>query len=286
MDIVLRQATRVATPKGVRAASGGVSKAKTAFFALRSSRLLRQYRRDISLVRGTGCIPFAFPGMPDIRCVFTTRLAGNLSLTGTEGAGRQAVLDARRQLRAALGITAWTELKQVHGDTVAVNPEATDVAAGPALEADGQATGGRNHALCIKTADCQAILLAHPKGYIAAVHAGWRGNLLQLPRTAVAAFCRAYGLDPADVRAVRGPSLGYAEFVNFSREWPPDYAPWYDQATRCMDLWSLTRRQLGEAGLKAGNIFGLDLCTYSLHRLFFSHRRGDAGRQMALIWKV
>ncbi len=41
-------ATLAAPPKGVRAASGGVSKAKTAFFALRSSRLLRQFRRAIS----------------------------------------------------------------------------------------------------------------------------------------------------------------------------------------------------------------------------------------------
>lgn len=236
------------------------------------------------MVADAGFIPFAFPALPGVRCAFTTRLAGNLSLTGTEGAEREGVVSARRALREKLGVTAWTELKQVHGDTFCLNPDVTDADAEPALEADGHATKEKRHALVVKTADCQPILLAHPKGYVAAIHAGWRGNVLRFPETAVATFCLEYGLDPADVRAVRGPSLGHAEFVNFNNEWPAVFAPWYDSATRCMDLWSLTRRQLCEAGLKPRNIFGLDLCTLSLNSLFFSHRGGDFGRQAALVW--
>ena len=231
-------------------------------------------------------IPFAFPGLPDFRCAFTTRHAGNLSLTGKEGAEREETVAARRALCGRLGIGAWAEARQVHGDTLLINPEAAPVAEEPAVEADGLATDGKDLALAVKTADCQPILLAHPGGFIAAVHAGWRGNVLRFPETAVATFCLKYGLDPAEVHAVRGPSLGYAEFVNFSREWPVVFAPWYNQATRCVDLWSLTRRQLGEAGLKAQHIHSLDLCTHSLNSLFFSHRRKDAGRQMALIWRV
>ncbi|MDL2209437.1 polyphenol oxidase family protein [Desulfovibrio sp. OttesenSCG-928-O18] len=236
---------------------------------------------------GAGIIPFAFPGLPGIRCAFTTRKTGNLSLyrvsQGDEN--REETLAARRALAAALGFGEWSELKQVHGDTLIINPRSTSLDEEPALEADGQATDAANLALCVKTADCQPILLAHPKGCVAAVHAGWRGNVLQFPESAVASFCSAYSLDPANVRAVRGPSLGYAEFVNFSREWPPAFAPWYDEKTRCMDLWSLTRRQLERAGLKPGNIYSLDLCTYSLNDLFFSHRKGDTGRQAGIIWR-
>ncbi|MCL1886211.1 MAG: hypothetical protein FWF98_05620 [Dehalococcoidia bacterium] len=47
--VVSRHATLDATPRGVRAARGGVSKAKTALFALRSSRRYRQVRRDIAV---------------------------------------------------------------------------------------------------------------------------------------------------------------------------------------------------------------------------------------------
>lgn len=230
-------------------------------------------------------IPFAFPGLPDVRCVFTTRLAGTLSLSGKTGEERGAVIAARRSLCGELGLDAWSEVRQVHGDTLVLNPDIAPVDAEPGVEADGLATDRRNHALAVKTADCQPILLAHPAGPVAAVHAGWRGNSLRFPESAVATFCREYRLDPVDVHAVRGPSLGYAEFLNFAHEWPTDFAPWYDRETRCMDLWSLTRRQLGDAGLRAKNIHSLDLCTYSCNALFFSHRRKDSGRQMALVWR-
>lgn len=230
-------------------------------------------------------IPFAFPGLPGIRCVFTTRLAGNLALAGGAEEERGNTLAARAALRETLGIPAWTEMRQVHGDVFLVNPPVTAEDALLPTEADGQATDARGHALCVKTADCQPILLAHPRGCIAAVHAGWRGNVLEFPRTAVAAFCDRHALDPAEVRAVRGPSLGFAEFVNFDREWPERFRPWHDPAARRVDLWSLTRCQLKDAGLLDGHIYSLDLCTWSLNEWFFSHRRGDAGRQMGIIWR-
>lgn len=235
---------------------------------------------------GTDYIPFAFPGLPRIRCVFTTRRMGTLSLGSGRDEERRKGIETRRSLFETLGVACWTELKQVHGVTVYADARPTPADEAPVIEADGSATDEPGHALCVKTADCQPVLLAHPKGCVAAAHVGWRGNVLGMPQTAVAEFCSHYGLDPADVRAVRGPSLGYAEFVNFSREWPALHAPWYDQGTRCVDLWGLTRHQLREAGLKARNIYSLDLCTYSLDQVFFSHRRGDTGRQAGIVWSV
>lgn len=229
---------------------------------------------------------FTFPGIERVRCIFTTRHAGDLSLTNRSENARAAVLAARRALVAELDIPSWTELVQVHGDTFCRNVQPTACDAPPALAADGHATDRTNHALCIKTADCQPILLAHPSGCVGAVHAGWRGNALHFPTTAVTAFCEAYGLNAAEVRAVRGPSLGHAEFVNFDREWPHEFAPWHNEATHLVDLWGLTRAQLQAAGLRPEHIYGLDLCTWSMNHLFFSHRRGDAGRQMGLIWTV
>lgn len=233
-----------------------------------------------------GAIPYVFPDLPGVHCVFTTRQAGNLSMykTSTGDEDYEATVGARRSLLESLGLESWSEVKQVHGDVFIADPEPTSVDTGPVIEADGMGTMRKKHALCIKSADCQPILLAHPKGAIAAIHVGWRGNVAQFAQTAVATFCAAYGLDPAEVHAVRGPSLGRAEFVNFAREWPVSFAPWYDQASQCMDLWSLTRRQLCEAGLKPSKIHGLDMCTLSLNSLFFSHRCGDTGRQAGIIW--
>jgi YfiH family protein len=168
-----------------------------------------------------------------------------------------------------------------------IDPEATPFDEPSTLEADGAATATPRRALVIKTADCQPILLAHKDGkHVAALHVGWRGNVLEFPCSGVEAFCRAYDLRPEDVLAVRGPSLGpgAAEFVNFEKEWPERFRPWFDEATRTMHLWELTRAALESVGLRRDNIFGLDLCTQSLPELFFSFRRRDDVRQMSLIW--
>ncbi|CAK7028862.1 MAG: Polyphenol oxidase [Desulfovibrio sp.] len=234
-----------------------------------------------------GVFGFSFPGIPGVTCLFTARDAGNVSLLranlGNEDLA--ATHEARKRLFDVMGVETWTELKQVHGDRFLCNPDPTNRDAESSLEADGHATDETRHALMIKTADCQPVLLAHPDGFVGALHVGWRGNVLRFIVSGVKAFCDSYGLSPADVRAVRGPSLGLAEFVNFEKEWPPAFAPWYDATTRRMDLWSLTRAQLREAGLLENHIFGLDFCTYTQNDCFFSHRRGDTGRQAAFIWK-
>ena len=149
-------------------------------------------------------------------------------------------------------------------------------------------------ALMIKTADCQPILLAHEGGrHILALHSGWRGSRADFAFAAVGEFCARYALDPAELWAVRGPSLGpaAAEFVNFAQEWGEDFAPWYCERWRAMDLWALTRSQLMRAGLRPERILGLDICTFEGHEMFFSHRHArkygsEAGRQASLIWIV
>ncbi|MDR2892172.1 MAG: polyphenol oxidase family protein [Deltaproteobacteria bacterium] len=234
-------------------------------------------------------LPFRFPGLDNIRCYFTTGLYGNIRLDD------EAALARRQDLPFLLGFSNWTEMSQVHGNTLLVNPEATAPELSSPLEADGCCTDRRGQAMLVKSADCQPILLAHKSGkYIAALHVGWRGNVLNFPGQGVRDFCVAYDLAPEDVMAVRGPSLGpgAAEFVNFTREWPPEFSPWFNFGTRRMDLWSLTRQQLQNAGIKREHIYGLDMCTFTMQQLFFSYRAEQAGlqtgdkvgRQAALIY--
>ena len=230
-------------------------------------------------------IPFAFPGAPHVGCAFTTALAGTMSLVSQQ-AGDNAAAN-RRRIMARLGIGRWAEFRQVHGTVFLVEPEPSDADAPPTVEADGGCTNRKGLALLIKTADCQPVLFTDRAGTaVAALHAGWRGNAADYPAVGLARFCEAYGIAPEDVLAVRGPSLGpgAAEFVNFAREWPPKFAPWFDAERRVMDLWSLLKHQLVEAGMLPEHIFGLDLCTWSLPELFFSHRRGHTGRQLSVIW--
>jgi len=243
-------------------------------------------------------IRFHYPGVPAVECAFQLRTGGassgpyargNVSLL--VGDTLEAVAANRVALMTELGLEAVAELKQVHGDRLLFEP-GTEVLlrtdAAPSTEGDGLAVSRPGLGLLIKTADCQPLFFAHESGRaVAALHVGWRGNRADFPAGALRAFCARYMCTPAEVLAVRGPSLGpaAAEFVHFYREWGEVYAPWFDFRRRTMDLWRLTRYQLEEAGMAPERIFSLDLCTASLPQ-FFSYRRDHiTGRQANLIWR-
>ena len=120
-----------------------------------------------------------------------------------------------------------------------------------------------------------------------ALHVGWRGNRNDFILQAVAEFCKEYKLLARDLFAVRGPSLGpqEAEFTNFSAEWGDAYKEWYTVQTQTLDLWTLTRHQLKQAGLLQENIYGIDFCTKTMSKQYFSHRENNqTGRQASIIW--
>lgn len=240
-------------------------------------------------------IPFVFPGLDHVRCAFQTRVGGHSA--GAYGGGnlsfvtadtREDVIANRQDLHQDLGLHDIAELSQVHGDGLHFEPEAVGIEQAPVLEGDGFATSRKGLALMIKTADCQPVLLAHRSaGCVAALHVGWRGNRINFIASAVRRFCDHYAVDACDMMAVRGPSLGptKAEFVNYQSEWGDGFTPWYHSESRTMDLWALTRFQLEKAGLVPAHIYGIDLCTYTMHEHFFSYRyEKNSGRQGSLIW--
>ena len=229
-------------------------------------------------------IPFAFPDIPGVACAFGT---GPDTLAFAGAADPAAVIAVRRALVDDLGFAVWHSLRQVHGVDLIFEPE-FETLERPSIEAgDGMTETRPGHALAIKTADCQPVLIAHASGrYVMALHVGWRGNVQDFCARAVRSFCVRYGLSPAELSAVRGPSLGpgESEFTAFAREFGEAFRPWYDYRTNRVDLWRLTRDQLIAAGLKRERIYALDLCTKTLPR-FFSYRRDKStGRQASLIW--
>ncbi len=239
------------------------------------------------------CAHFSFPALGRVRCLFTTReggastgdfAQGNLSLE--VGDSTDAVMANREALQKEYGFTGWLELVQVHGQDILVEPQG-DFLTGPTLRGDGLCTQKPLQALVVKTADCQPILLADSRGrYIAALHCGWRGNVAGFPALGVARFCRTYGIEPAQVLAVRGPSLGpeKSEFTNFASHWGKKFFPWYNPGHQTINLWELTKDQLRQAGLLPEHIFSLDVCTVSSPR-FFSYRcQHRTGRQAGIIW--
>ncbi|WP_244147345.1 polyphenol oxidase family protein [Desulfonatronovibrio hydrogenovorans] len=238
-------------------------------------------------------LQFSFPGMDRIRCVFGTRLggisSGNFSsgnISFEVGDEENNVLNNRQALQKELGFERLVELNQVHGTKIHFDLSG-DFLQGSDLRGDGAGTSCPGAAVLIKTADCQPIFLAHESGkFVCGLHVGWRGNRAGFPGTGVADFCARYRLSPGELTAVRGPSLGpcCARFDRLDEHWTSDYSRYYDPRLGTMDLWSLTRDQLLEAGVRPEKIFSLDLCTRCREDLFFSYRKAKTcGRQGSLI---
>ena len=144
--------------------------------------------------------------------------------------------------------------------------------------------------LLIQQADCQAILLEAPGGLaVAAAHCGWRGSVLNIIGTTVAALCSTCGAAPETLRAAISPSLGpcCAEFVHYRTELPA-WTHAYQVRPNHFDFWAISRRQLVEAGLRPEHIDTAGLCT-RCNQQFFSYRRaaktagGVTGRNGSII---
>ncbi len=240
-------------------------------------------------------INFVFPEVPKVSCAFQVRsqgeeygvyAGGNLSFE--VGDERENVIKNRAMICDVLKVNAFSDVVQVHGIDTLFDPAPASAESFVDFRADGMATDKIKHALCIKTADCQPILITEKQGkHILALHSGWRGNKQKYSQIAIKEFCEKYELKAENLYAVRGPSLSpyMAEFINYDSEWGAEFDKWFDKNNKNVDLWQLTKDQLFEAGLPYSHIYSIDLCTYANKDMFFSYRRVQkSGRQGSFIW--
>jgi len=212
----------------------------------------------------------------------TTRAAGTFGLGAgateeeSEAAARWGTLQSEL---AAVGVPHLTSARQVHETTVLAH---TGAALAPGIHrhdgADGHLLDGPG-ALAVTIADCVPVLLAHPDGMVAAVHAGWRGVAGGILEVAVHAFVRA-GRAAADLRLHLGPAI-----CGRCYEVGPDVferlTGWQTTRPRHVDLRALLAEQAKTLGVRHWS--ASPECTRCDNQLFYSHRAGDAGRQIAVI---
>jgi YfiH family protein len=122
---------------------------------------------------------------------------------------------AGRALAAGLGApdAEVVRLTQVHGRSV-LSFEASARKRGHTLlgEGDGLLTCQPNVLLAVASADCVPVVLADPvTGWIAAVHAGWRGTAARVLDAALDALA-ARGVRLENLRAAFGPSISRARY--------------------------------------------------------------------------
>ncbi|MBE0465658.1 MAG: peptidoglycan editing factor PgeF [Candidatus Desulforudis sp.] len=212
----------------------------------------------------------------------------------------EAVLTNRTLLCGALGVDAvhLVSCAQVHGTRVAVVGTA-DRGRGAfdqsrALPAtDGLATGTPGVPLVTFYGDCVPLFLFDPVNRaIALAHAGWRGTLGRIGARAVAVLGEKFGTTPAAVLAAVGPAIGPCCYTVgpdvaalFVGEFSSGNRAVLNPEGGRLDLWSVNRQVLLEAGVRAENIAMARRCTACNPKEFFSHRTsgGKAGRMAAIM---
>ncbi len=231
---------------------------------------------------------------------FTTRVGGTshppfdaLNLSRGVGDTPAAVAANRARVLEALGHVPddHVDAAQVHGAEVA---EAAAAHRGTTIDrADGLVARDPNVVLAVHCADCVPLLFVDARrGAVAALHTGWRGTAAGAAQAAVKALRDMYGTDPRDLIAAIGPAIGpccYEVDAPVYDRFAP--WPWRDRVFAParpghwrLDLWAANRCQLEAAGLSAGAIVSVDLCTADHRALFYSHRRdGKTGHMAALI---
>jgi hypothetical protein len=192
------------------------------------------------------------------------------------------------------------------------------------LRGDGMMTDAPGAMLAVQVADCVPVLVADVRRRaVAAFHAGWRGTLKRIVERGIGTMQLRYGSRPEDLVAAVGPSIGvccYAVGEEVRHEFESQFAyaeqlfrevydsdpvrekyPLLFLTARApghsnigpqihLDLWEANRRQLLDAGLKAGRITVIGECTACTRvrdgRLkYFSHRgeSGFTGRSMGVV---
>lgn len=183
-------------------------------------------------------------------------------------------------------------LQQVHGTHVQPVPKAPLSALLHAIEGDALVTDVPNRFISVGTADCVPVLLVDPvKGVSAAIHAGWRGSVQNIVGKTVQKMVSLYGATPANIFAGIGPSIQpccfevSADVVEaVEKQTPHSQAVLYQEIEKRasgkwqLDLITLNRLQLIDAGLPETHVASAGLCTSCLPNLFYSFRRDKKKR--------
>lgn len=205
--------------------------------------------------------------------------------TSDEVGDRLETVKANRALISKdLNANALVFLKQRHGDKIV---EITKDNLHEAYEADGFYTKEKHVALAITHADCQAAIFYAPKhGVIAAVHAGWKGQAIDIYGKMVNLLKEKYQILPEELFVIISPSLCplHAEFKNYQEELPEKF--WSFQSKekpKHFNLWKIAIMQLTEAGVKEGQIEVAQSCTFCEEEDFYSHRRDKQTGRLATV---
>jgi YfiH family protein len=174
-------------------------------------------------------------------------------------------------------------MRQVHGSEV----QAIDEAPLTLPVCDGLATTRKGLALIVQTADCVPLVLwDEDQGAVAVVHAGWRGALAGVSRSAAAFLAKRFGSRAESIHVAMGPSIGACcyevgeEVVRAFDEQVSHGNELFTSGPRGkshLNLIEANSRQLTEYGVPRGQIYSSSMCTSCDNGELYSYRKEGTG---------
>lgn len=208
----------------------------------------------------------------------TTRAHGDFSLAvpEIEAANTERWKELQRSLQSAG--TGLVSALQVHGVNIAEH--AAPVTGWMRIEGvDAHLVRAPAAAAAVTVADCVPVFVAHPSGVVAIVHAGWRGTAARLLERILARFVDR-GLPSDELRIHLGPAI-----CGRCYEVGPDVyeqlTGWQTTRSRNVDLRALLAEQVKAVPVQ--HVSASAYCTRCDNDRFYSHRAGDAGRQISVV---
>lgn len=216
-----------------------------------------------------------------VRAFTTTRAAGDFNLSAAADVTRDAARERWVGLHQALvgvGAPRLASALQVHGTNVLVHDKPFE--GWVRIEgADGHIVVGAG-AAAVTIADCVPAFIAHPSGTVGIVHAGWRGVAGGILPQALRMFAQlGFPMDECHVHL--GPSI-CGRCYEVGTDVYEQLTGWETKRPRHVDLRALLAEQASQLGVARWSASGE--CTKCDNADFFSHRAGDAGRQIACIY--
>jgi polyphenol oxidase len=220
------------------------------------------------------------PGFADLGVVAftTTRAVGTFGMASGEPA--KAVTERWSALRAELRRSGprLATAAQVHGATVLVHATCWEGWL-RADDADGHVAMERGTALAVTVADCVPVFIAHPSGAVAMLHSGWRGTAARIVERGIDTLAKR-GIPAAELRVHLGPAI-CGDCYEVSGEVYAALTGTNPGRPTHVDLRALIADHARRAG--ARDIAISPWCTRHNNDRFFSHRAGDAGRQLGVM---
>lgn len=206
----------------------------------------------------------------------------------------QAILQNRAKLQQKFPHVQFVVANQTHSSNIHIVSQA-EALGWDSLESaiencDALITNQKEIMLTILTADCVPILLFDPiQNVVSAVHAGWRGTEQKILFKTIQKMQEVFNSNPNDIMAGIAPSIGkccYEVDWNVAQHFN-EISNAYDKKEDkyMLDLPTINKMQLLDAGVQEKNIEMSHICTACEVEHYFSYRKeqGCSGRFMSMI---